>query len=348
MPDLRFRAESAVFRTLLGLPTALQRVLLRKPVVLDGQELSAETQLMLAASRLARVPGAETMSIPEGRVELRRQQLLVGGTQPIGAVRDLEVDGATGPMAARLYTPSERLGGGPAPTMLLLHGGGWIYGDLESHDPACRFYAEHAGVQILAVDYRLAPEHPFPAAVEDCWAAYRWLVAHAEEINADATRLAVGGDSAGGNLAASTAVYAAEHGLPLAFQLLIYPGTQFGERTASRDLFDEGFVLTELFMTRAEEAYFTSEDDKTHPDASPLRRKEFPEGLAPAFVATAGFDPLRDEGEAYAGLLRDHGVEVELERYPSMIHGFMHLVGAGREGVAVNADVAARLRAALT
>ena len=118
----------------------------------------------------------------------------------MGALRDLEVDGAEGPLRARLYTPTERLGAEPAPTMLFIHGGGWIYGDLESHDPACRFLAERSGVQLLAIDYRLSPEHKFPAAVEDCQAAYRWLVEHAEEVNADVTRLAVGGDSAGGSL----------------------------------------------------------------------------------------------------------------------------------------------------
>ncbi len=157
--------------------------------------------------------------------------------------------------------------------MLYLHGGGWMYGDLESHDPACRFLAEHSGVQILAIDYRLAPEHKFPAAVEDCQAAYRWLVDHADEVNADPTRLAVGGDSAGGSLSLSTAVWAAEKGLPLAFQLLIYPGADFVERTESRRLFAEGFVLTEVFMSGAEEAYFTPDADKGHPDASGLRRE---------------------------------------------------------------------------
>ena len=134
--------------------------------------------------------------------------------------------------------------------MLFLHGGGWMYGDLESHDPACRFLAEQSGVQILSIDYRLAPEHKFPAAVEDCQAAYRWLVDHADEVNADPARLAVGGDSAGGSLSLSTAVWAAEKGLPLAFQLLIYPGADFVDRTESRRLFGEGFVLTESVHER--------------------------------------------------------------------------------------------------
>ena len=347
VPDLRFRLESALFRLAMDLPTPVQRALVRRPVVLDGQVLAPEVQLMLALKRLARVPAAETLPLEAARAELGRQQRLAGGRQPVGALRDLEVEGATGKLPARLYIPSERTGPDPAPTMLFLHGGGWMYGDLESHDASCRFLAEHSGVQLLAIDYRLAPEHPFPAAVEDCRAALHWLVEHADEVNADPTRLAVGGDSAGGSLAASTAVYAAEEGLPLAFQLLIYPGADFVERTESRRLFGEGFVLTETFMTGAEEAYFAPGADKAVPDASALRRAIFPAGLAPALVVTAGYDPLRDEGEAYARLLAENGVKVEAKRYPSMIHGFLHLVGAGHEGPAYNREIAERLRQAL-
>ena len=171
---------------------------------------------MLRLEKLARIPQAETLPLAEARAELLRQQRMAGGHQHVGAVRDLKVDGAEGQLLARLYTPTERLGADPAPTMLFIHGGGWMYGDLESHDAPCRFLAEKSGVQVLAIDYRLSPEHKFPAAVEDCRAAYRWLVEHADEVNADPERLAVGGDSAGGALSASTAVWAAEQGLPLA------------------------------------------------------------------------------------------------------------------------------------
>ena len=367
MPDVRFALESRVLATVLDLPEPVQKRLAGTPIVVDGLTLAPELQVMLRLQKLFRLPAAETLPLAKARAELLRQQRLVGGLQHVGAVRELEVDGAEGPLRARLYTPTERMSGGPAPTMLFIHGGGWMYGDLESHDPACRFLAERSGCQLLAIDYRLAPEHKFPAATQDCQAAYRWLVEHADEVNADPTRLAVGGDSAGASLATSTAVYAAEQGLPLALQLLIYPGTDFVERTESRRLFGEGFVLTEVFMTGAEEAYFAEEvgraasaserpvetntpttpDDRSHPDASPLRRTDFPEGLAPAYVVTAGFDPLRDEGEAYARLLAGNGVEVEAERYPSLIHGFLHIVGAGRECKAAVAEIADRLRSAL-
>ncbi len=208
----------------MGLPPKVQRALVRRPVVLDGQALSTELQLLLAMEKIARIPQAEKLPLAEARAELLRQQQMAGGHQHVGAVRDLKVDGAEGQMLARLYTPTERLGADPAPTMLFIHGGGWMYGDLESHDAPCRFLAENSGVQVLAIDYRLSPEHKFPAAVEDCRAAYRWLVEHAEEVNADPERLAVGGDSAGGALSASTAVWAAEQVCPCTSSSSSIPG----------------------------------------------------------------------------------------------------------------------------
>lgn len=341
----------------MALPTPIQRVLVPRRVVRDGQTLSVEIQLLLALKKLVRMPVAETLPVEDGRRELLLQLLMVGGRQHVGALRDLTVDGAEGPLAARLYIPTERTGADPAPTLLFFHGGGWMYGDLESHDAACRFVAEHSGVQLLAIDYRLSPEHRFPAAVEDCRAAYRWLVEHADEVNADPTRLAVGGDSAGGNLTAVTAVWAAEQGLPLAFQLLIYPGTSFAEpKSVSRRTLGTGFFLTDAFMGGAEAAYFGDADgaaddrarSRSNPDASPLLRENLPENLAPAHVATAGFDPLRDEGEAYAELLEKNGVAVTRTRYPGLIHGFLNIVGAGKDAPAAVRDIAATLRTALS
>ena len=171
--------ESLVFRAALGLPPSLQRLLVRRPVVLDGQVLAAETQLMLDLERLARVPVVEELPLEEGRRELLHQAKLAGGRQSVGALRDLVVDGAEGDLPARLYVPSSRVGADPAPTLLFLHGGGWVYGDLDSHDAACRFLAESSGVRVLSVEYRMAPEHPFPAAHDDAAAAYAWAVANA-------------------------------------------------------------------------------------------------------------------------------------------------------------------------
>jgi len=347
MPSLPPAAEALVLRSLLALPPTAQRALVRRPVVLDGQRLSTETQLMLQLEKVAGVPVVEELPLAEGRRELVHQAQLVGGRQPIGALRDLVVDGAAGELPARLYVPTSRLGADLVPTMLFLHGGGWVYGDLESHDAACRFLAERSGVQVLAVDYRRAPEHPLPAAVEDARAAYRWLVKNAHVVDADPDRLAVGGDSAGGNLAALVALDAAAHGLPLHFQLLVYPATDFSQRRRSRELFGEGFFLTDRFMVQCQDWYLTEGHDRRDPLASVLLTEPFPHDVATAHVVTAGFDPLRDEGEAYADLLAAHGAPVTRTRCTSMIHGFFNIVGVGREARAANREIAAAVASAM-
>ncbi|MFL6157413.1 MAG: alpha/beta hydrolase [Marmoricola sp.] len=348
MPGLQTTIETLLLRAALGLPERAQRALVRRPVTIDGLTLSPEIQVMLALQRIARLPGLGVQPLRQARASMAKQTELIGGRQSIGALRDLTVDGASGPLAARLYIPASRQGPDPAPTLLFFHGGGHVCGTVETHDAACRFLAEESGVQVLSVEYRLAPEHPFPAAVDDGFAAYQWMLKNTDLLNADPDRLAVGGDSAGGNLAATTAIQAGESGLPLAFQLLIYPVTDFAGRSASRDLFDGGgFVLERPGMDKLHRMYLPEADLDAHPLSSVLLRTSFPEHLAPAYVVTAGFDPLRDEGEAYARLLADHGVQVEAKRYPSMIHGFFNLVGAGREAVSYNREIAAKLRAAL-
>ncbi|MFL6023214.1 MAG: alpha/beta hydrolase [Marmoricola sp.] len=349
MSSVMTAVETLILRAALNLPERVQRALLPKPVVIDGQTLAAETQVMLALQALTKQPGLGMLpDLRANRTQVVTQGGMVAGRQPIGGVRELTVDGGNGPIPARLYIPASRLRDDAVPTLLFIHGGGHGLGNLDSHDGACRYLAERSGVQVLSVDYRLAPEAPFPAAVEDCFAAYQWLVKHADSLNADTARLAVGGDSAGGNLAAATALQAAEAGLPMAFQLLIYPVTDFENRSRSRDLFDGGgFFLERPGMDKLRDWYLPAGTDRSHPLASVLLRKEFPAGLAPAFIATAGFDPLRDEGEAYARVLAEHGVQVELQRYPAMIHGFFNIVGAGRECKANAADVADRLGRAL-
>jgi acetyl esterase len=340
------RVEPAALRALLGLPTPVQRALAGRPVTLDGQRLDTETQWMLRLRRLLREPAAETLPTAQARAAILRQCRLVGGVQPVGETRDLQLPGADGPVPARLYVPCSRVGDArPAPLLFFVHGGGLMYGDLDSHDPLCRFLAERADVRVLSLDYRLAPEHPFPAAVDDCWASFRWLAEHAEELGADPDRLAVGGDSAGGYLGAVTAILAAGAGIPVRFQLLVYPVTNMAERSDSRRLFGEGFFLTTAFMDLAEASYLSETDDRRDPRVSVHFTEELPAGLAPAFVATAGFDPLRDEGEAYARLLADAGVGVEMKRYPGFIHGFANIVGVGRSNRAAVAEIAAKLKA---
>ena len=338
--------ERLLVRTVTGLPEVVQRRLGR-PVVRDTQTLADDVRLMLALQRLAREPAIETMPIVEGRRAMARQTAIIAGDDPVAEVRDLRV----ADLPARLYVPSACRGAGPHPTLLFLHGGGFVYGDLDSHDAPCRLLASEAGVRVLAVDYRLAPEHRFPAAHDDAWAAYRWLLEHADEVGADTTRLAVGGDSAGANLAAATALAAAREGLPLALQLLVYPGTDALRDTESLRLFGEGFYLTQGFIDLAADAYYPhlSQDERRDPRLSPAYADldAVADRLAPVFLCTAGFDPLRDEGEAYARRLEEAGVAVEVRRFEDQIHGFLNMTGAGRTPRAAVIEIAHRLEAGL-
>ena len=328
---------------LLALPAPVKRFLAGRPVVRDGQVLDVETQLVLRLQKVARERGAEELPIAQGRAHVDAQCRVMAGHQPIGAIEDRPL----GAVRGRVYVPRALLGvAGHKATLVFLHGGGYIYGGLDSHDAVCRVLAERARVQVIAVDYRLAPEHPFPAAYDDCVAAYAWIVEHAEELGVDRDRLAVGGDSAGGNLAIGVAIEAARAGLPLAFQLLVYPTTDSVTRSASRKTFGEGFFLNGAFMDLATNSYLPHPDDRKDPRASPLYA-DLPAGLAPAQVVTAGFDPLRDEGEAFARALEDAGVRVELRRETGLIHSFMNWVGVGSTARAAVDAMADRLAAAL-
>ena len=337
---VRQRVERAGLATAMALPWRVQRALAGRRVTVDGETLATDVQLMLRLQWLSRLPGAEELPLDEGRAVLRRTASYTAGEQPVGSVRDLEAAG----LPARLFVPTGvRESGG---LLVFFHGGGFWSGDLDTHDAACRFLAEQSWVRVLSVDYRLAPEHPFPAAYDDAVTAYRWVLDHATEIGGDPARLAVGGDSAGGNLAALVALTAAREGLPLAFQLLVYPGTDASRRYESKGLFGHDLYLTESFMDQVMDWYVPERADRADPRVSPLL-DEVPPGLAPAYVATAGFDPLRDEGEAYARKLADAGAEVELHRFADQIHGFLSVVGVGRSAKAASAEVAARLGAAL-
>ena len=217
-----------------------------------------------------------------------------------------------------------------------------MHGDLESHDAPCRFLAERSGVRVLAVDYRLGPEHRFPAAYDDAVAAYGWAVEHAADLGTTPDRVGVGGDSAGGTLSAGVAIEAARRGWPCRVQLLIYPAADGRRDTRSVELFATGFYLTSAYMSLANESYATDDGDLDDPRYSPAYA-DLPSGLAPALVYTAGFDPLRDEGEAYARRLTDAGVSVESTRFPDQIHGFFNIVGVGRSSIAANSRIAAAL-----
>ncbi|MGD9935581.1 MAG: alpha/beta hydrolase [Dehalococcoidia bacterium] len=239
--------------------------------------------------------------------------------QPIASVSDRMVPGPAGEIPVRIYDPG---GPGPKPVLVWYHGGGWVIGNVDGSDATCRAMANAAGVLVVSVEYRLAPEAKFPAAVDDCFAATKWVAENAAAIGADASKLAVGGDSAGGNLAAVVSQLAkAAAGPAIAYQLLVYPVTDHGSGTASYRDNAEGYLLTRASMEWFWNHYLNSEADAADPKASPARAKDL-SGLPPALVITAEFDPLRDEGEAYAGALSEAGVSVSAVRFNGQIHGF--------------------------
>jgi acetyl esterase len=336
--------RAATARSLLKLPRPVLRRLAGAPIVVNGRTLDPEMQLLLKLERLEG-PGVETFAISKGRQRVLSSARVAGGSQPIGAVTDRRIDGPGGPLTLRFYTPHGLAG--PAPALVFFHGGGWIYGDLESHDALCRVLAEEAQVRVIAVDYRLAPEAPFPAAFDDSWAAWEWITTHAQGIGIDPGRLAVGGDSAGGNLAALVAQHAVHAGaVKPAFQLLIYPATDFLELSESRMTYADGFYLTKGFMDLAEENYLVGNEDKADNRLSPLHQD--PAGVAPAYVVTAGFDPLLDEGKAYADKMSAAGVPVEYVCEDGLIHSFANMVGLGTSAPRAVRRAAAALQRGLT
>jgi acetyl esterase len=326
------RVERWGAQVLGALPAQIQvRLSGKPPVQIEGETLAPEVQLMLAVLARRREPPLETLS-PAAAREARRRLTAVyaGRPTPVASVADLEIDGDHGTaLSARHYAPPET--GGPHPLLVYYHGGGFTYGDLDTHDGVCRILCRHGGAHVIAVDYRLAPEHPFPAAVEDARAALDWGFANATRLGADPTRIGVGGDSAGGNLAAVVSGLAARDGGPApALQLLIYPVTDMTMRHRSRELFADGFLLTDAEMDWFEDNYLGRERTQAgDPRASPLVAEDL-SGLPPAFVVTAAFDPLRDEGEAYAQALQQAGTPVTLRRFPGFIHGFVNAAGVSR------------------
>ncbi len=342
----RQRAERRAARAMSNLSPRAQVRLSGKPQIrLDDQALDPEMQLTLALLERRGDPPIETLPPAEARRVMRAQATLGGGKGvKVRAVRDLTIDGGAGPLRARHYAPDEP--GGPHPLLVFFHGGGFVIGDLESHDSVCRMLCRHAGVHVLAVDYRLAPEHPFPAAIDDGRAALRWAYANAAALGADAGRVAVGGDSAGGNISAVVAQLASrDEGPAPVFQLLIYPGTGGAEPTRSHELFAEGFLLTRSQIAWFVEQYL-GDADRDDPLMAPLLTEDL-SGLPPALVVTAGFDPLRDEGEAYAQALRAAGSLSVLRRFPGLIHGFANACGVSRVSRDALIEIAGASRAML-
>ena len=273
------------------------------------------------------------MSVAQARELILGMVALGGEPESIARVENRTVPGPAGQIPVRIYTP---VGTAPFPVLVYFHGGGWVIGNLDTHDGICRSLANRVGCLVVSVDYRLAPEHRFPAAPEDCYAATRWLAEHAGSLGGDKGRIAVGGDSAGGNLAAVVALMARDRGGPkLAFQLLVYPATDTDFETRSYRENSEGYFLTRADMVWFWNHYAPRDEDRRNPYAAPLRAASL-RGLPPALVITAEFDPLCDDGNAYAARLREDGVPVRLSQQDGLIHGFFQMgavIDRGRASV---------------
>jgi acetyl esterase len=283
------------------------------------------------------------LSIDEARQGFEAMAAMQGSPEPVAGVEDRKLPGPGGELPIRIYVP---FGKGPFPVLMYFHGGGWVIGDIESSDGLCRSLANAAGCIVVSIDYRLAPEHPFPAAADDAYHATLWAATNASSFGGDPSRIGVCGDSAGGNLAAVVSQIARDRGKPaICFQLLIYPVTDAACDTPSYSENAEGYFLTKEAMQWFWNHYVQKEADRSHPYASPLRASNFA-GLPAALVITAEFDPLRDEGERYAERMRVAGTPVQLTRYDGMIHGFFTMSGMINQGRIAIQQAAAALRTA--
>ncbi len=310
--------------------------------------LDPQARALLDLIEARGMPSYHTMTPPEARAFYRDRRFFTQAEPPeVAEVSELTAPGSHGPIPVRGYRPKGAAAGALLPALIYYHGGGWTIGDLDTHDVLCREIANAAGCTVFSVDYRMGPEHKFPAAVDDAFAALKWVAAQAGPLAIDAQRLAVGGDSAGGNLAAVVSLLARDGGGPaLRLQLLIYPATDLRGKTPSYTRNGAGYLLTSEVMAYFNRCYLTGEADKADWRASPLLADDLSR-LPPALVLTAGYDPLVDEGDQYAQRLRAAGVSVEYRCFDGQIHGFITMgkvLDQANEAVAL---CAGRLQAAL-
>jgi acetyl esterase len=306
--------------------------------------LDPQAKRVLDALAALTMPEPWTIEPATFRAQVREMRV-TAPDEPIGSVENRTIPGPAGGVPVRVYTPLERERRA-LPVLAFFHGGGFVIGDLDSHDGTCRALANAARCAVVAVDYRLAPEAKFPAAAEDCYAATCWIADCADELGFDSARIAVGGDSAGGNLAAVTALLARDRGGPrLAHQLLVYPVIDCAFDTKSYLENSEGFFLTREMMRWFWHHYLEKPEHAADPYASPIRARSLA-GLAPATVITAEYDPLRDEGEAYAARLLEAGVPTSLTRYDGVIHGFFGMGNVIDQARTAVAQAASELRSA--
>ena len=365
LPDLQLKASSGwagrlhILATKVGakvlpwIPTRAGRLLAGgRSITIDGNTLDPTLQLMLSGQRAFGVDGpAVSGDVSTARALMREGLLGFVGPQVHVGVSDVSIPGPAGQIPARHYHP---MTADPAPLLVFYHGGGWTIGDLDTHDALCRLTCRDADVHVLSIDYRLAPEHPAPAAVEDAYAAFRWAHEHAGDLGAIPGKVAVGGDSAGGNLAAVVCQLTRDDRAegprkpqPV-LQWLIYPRTNCTAQTRSLSLFAEGFLLTRRAIDWFESHYLAGSDvEPTDPRISPLLADSLA-GLSPALIATAGFDPLRDEGDGYAEALRAAGTPVDLRSFGSLTHGFANLFPLGGGSALATTELISALRAHLS
>lgn len=299
-----------------------------------------EIQALLAERKERGIPPVHALSVDGARQQLEALHEPPDEPEPVGRVRNCRISGPTDDIPIRIYTPDRD---GPFPVLVFFHGGGWVIGSLDTHDATCRALTNAADCVVVSVGYRRAPEHPFPAAVEDCYAATRWVSRNLDVVQGRSDSLAVGGDSAGGTLAGAVTQAVREYGGPdLAHQLLVYPPTNHSFDTESYTKNAEGYALSRADMEWFWDHYLDSRLDGQHPYASPLQARSLA-GLPSATIVTCGFDPLRDEGIAYADRLADSGVSVTHRNYERMVHGFLSLLvdpelDAARAAIADIAD----------
>lgn len=339
------RARGGVVRLLFGLPEPLRRLAAGRPVVVEGQRLDPDLQLLLRLLKLEGSALARATSTPAAQRALTEASAPLTADRTGGPVdtRELTVPVEGGALPARLYTPAGLPDG--SPLLVFYHGGGWVVGSIATHDKVCRFLAETAGARVLSVDYRLAPEHPFPTAAHDALAAFRFAVQHANALGADPAAVAVSGDSAGGNLAAVTCHLAALDGGPRpAFALLFYPGTDGTIRRASRDTYADGFFLTDESIEWFLRHYIPDVAQRADPRFSVFAAPNLAD-FPPTYLTVGGYDPLRDEGVAFGERLAEAGVPVSVRVHPGLIHGFVSFLGISPRSREATAEAAGALRA---
>jgi acetyl esterase len=312
------------------------------PVTLDP-----DAAFVFKAFQEAGRPPYETLSPAEARAFYLQGRVVTNPEPPeLKSVEPLAIPSPAGPIPARMYTPKVlRLSNGLAPCLVFFHGGGWVIGDLDTHDVACRKLADEGQSMVISVDYRLAPEHKFPAAVDDAIAATKWIAGNAKQLGVDASRLMVGGDSAGGNLAAVVAISARDgNGPKIAGQVLIYPATDFAKTHPSHREPETSILLTHTVIKWFSDHYLRDATDGADWRASPARVGTLA-GLPPAYVLTAGADPLRDEGNEYAQRLKDAGVPVTFRNFPGQFHGFFTMGKLLQQANVAAAEIGAWLKA---